>query len=349
MPISDEEAENRRRKREIRENRGEVIPGLNEDPANGLDGPGPEGNFNYGNPGQYGDPNYQYQWGDEFNNPGAEPERGTPEWTEWKAHAKAWRNFIGQRQNAVDSLVSMGYDPEQLGIRPVKEQGLAGWNRLHSRIGEGGGAGGWEYNWATGMKRNIATSDVTARDRWYPISAAERRDYAQNTNYIGILRNRQKEWMKGSDLLFDAASGRYYDPDPGPDGTETRTWFDEYGGVLDAQGNRTGRAYGDDYARSIVTNRHAAEGTGMGSPTAIAQAPSFGTLFSQAGLGGAGVQTSQPRPPTTQNPVSGSSIPGMEDYYNTGNSTVGRTPYERRSGRRTSTRPTGWGQTGFGT
>lgn len=343
MPLDPEVEENRRRRREIRQNRGESsVPGLEEDPP-----PSGGQNYSYGDPGMYGSSNYQYQWGDEFNNPGAEPPRDSPEWPAWKAHAKAWRNFIGQRQNAVDTLVSMGYDPEQLGIHPMKEQGLAGWNRLHSRTGVGGGTAGWEYNWATGMKRNIATSDVTARDRWYPISESERRDYAQNTNYIGILRNRQKDWMKGSDLLFDAASGRYYDPDP-----DKTTWFDAYGAELGANNQRTGHVYGEDQARQIFTNRRSAEGTGTGSATASAIAPTFGSLQMQAGLGnvqaaGANQQRQPVTPTFDQTPVA-NSIPGMESYYNAGNTSIGRDPYERRTGKRRQARSTGWGQTSFG-
>lgn len=344
--------ENRRRRREIRQNRGE-IPGLDqEDPPGGG-----ETNYNYGDPGIYGDPNYQYQWGDEFNNPGPEPPRDSPEWPAWKAQAKAWRNFIGQRQNAVDTLISMGYEPEQLGIKPIKEQGLAGWNRLNSRTGSGGGTAGWEYNWATGMKRNIATSDVTARDRWYPISAQERSDYAQNTNYIGILRNRQRDWMRGADLTFDAATGRYSDGE---------NQLDEYGAYLDAQGRRTGRSYGDEHARTLFSNRRGAEGTGTGTPTASFQAPSFGTLVGQAGLGSSPVSQGQNQnqnqnqsqgqgqlnpltgTPLQSSQMTGSSIPGMEDYYNSGNTAIGRNPYERRTGRRRAVRATGWGQTSFG-
>lgn len=86
--------------------------------------------YSYQDPGMFGDPNYSYQVGDEFTNPGEEPPAGTPEHAAWQAHAKAWRHFIGGRQQYVDSMIGAGYNPEDLGITPQKEQGRAGYLRL---------------------------------------------------------------------------------------------------------------------------------------------------------------------------------------------------------------------------
>lgn len=86
--------------------------------------------YNYLDPGRYGDRNYSYQVGDEFRNPGPEPPRDSPEWNEWKRHAAAWRNFIGGRQQYVNQMIGVGYDPADLGITPRKEEGRAGYNRL---------------------------------------------------------------------------------------------------------------------------------------------------------------------------------------------------------------------------
>lgn len=88
--------------------------------------------YNYSDPGRFGARGYEYQVGDEFHSPGAEPDRALePEkWAEWKKHASAWRNFIGGRQQYVNQMIGAGYNPEDLGITPRKEEGRAGYNRL---------------------------------------------------------------------------------------------------------------------------------------------------------------------------------------------------------------------------
>jgi hypothetical protein len=92
----------------------------------------PAQNFNYSDPGRFGARGYEYQVGDEFNSPGEEPDRATQpeEWAAWKRHAAAWRNFIGGRQQYVNQMIGAGYNPEDLGITPRKEEGRAGYNRL---------------------------------------------------------------------------------------------------------------------------------------------------------------------------------------------------------------------------
>ena len=62
--------------------------------------------------------------------PGPEPPRDSAEWPAWKAHAKAWRTSIGQRQADVDMQLAMGADLENdLGIINQHEMGQAGWRR----------------------------------------------------------------------------------------------------------------------------------------------------------------------------------------------------------------------------
>lgn len=91
--------------------------------------------YNYRDPGMFGDPRYSYQVGDEFSGPGPEPPRDSPEWPAWKRHAAAWRNFIGGRQQYVNSMIATGYDPEDLGIFNRKEEGQAGYRRLTQNNG----------------------------------------------------------------------------------------------------------------------------------------------------------------------------------------------------------------------
>jgi hypothetical protein len=87
-------------------------------------------NYNYSDPGRFGERGYTYQVGDEMTAPGPEPPRDDPRWNDWKKHAAAWRNFIGGRQQYVNQMIGVGYDPEDLGIFNRKEEGQAGYRRL---------------------------------------------------------------------------------------------------------------------------------------------------------------------------------------------------------------------------
>lgn len=91
-----------------------------------------ETGYNYRDPGRFGAPGYSYQVGDEFYHPGPEPPRDSPEWPAWKEHARAWRNYIGGRQQYVNEMVGMyGEDAlEMLGIRNQKHEGQAGYRRI---------------------------------------------------------------------------------------------------------------------------------------------------------------------------------------------------------------------------
>lgn len=94
---------------------------------------GPGNNYNYStNLGAMANPNYQYQVGDVMQHPGPEPDRNKePElWAEWKAHAAAWRRYIGQAQQYVNTMIAVGYSPEELGIFNRKEEGQAMYRRL---------------------------------------------------------------------------------------------------------------------------------------------------------------------------------------------------------------------------
>lgn len=86
--------------------------------------------YNYSDPGRFGERGYEYQVGDEMTAPGPEPPRDSPEWGDWKKHAAAWRNFIGGRQQYVNQMIGVGYSPEDLGIFNRKEEGMAGYRRL---------------------------------------------------------------------------------------------------------------------------------------------------------------------------------------------------------------------------
>lgn len=135
MPRNEERAEQRNFRREVAARQagaGSTVGNAN-DLVNNLLNPqaaeSPAYNFST-DLGQYGNPNYNYQVGDEFSNPGPEPPRDSPEWPQWKAHKRAWQNFIGGRQQYVNQMIGIGYNPEDLGIFNQKEEGMAGYRRL---------------------------------------------------------------------------------------------------------------------------------------------------------------------------------------------------------------------------
>jgi len=248
--------------------------------------------------------------------PGPEPPRDSPEWPAWKAHAKAWRRSIGQRQADVDMQLAMGADLENdLGIVNVHEMGQAGWNRRRRMGDEGmGGANGWEYDWGSGRKRNMVTSDKTARDRWLPIRPEEykEREYAQSygggvKGYQNRLQSEQKN--RFGNVMREGGPGNgikqnefgIYE-DVRPDGSTT--YYDEYGAKTDRSGNRTGGSYHYDGKGQNIVNRvasegdtygHAAEGGTVANPT-FGQY-SWGANRSYGGAWGGQVQPATPAQP----------------------------------------------------
>lgn len=137
------------------------------------------------------------------NNPGPEPPRDSPEWPAWKAHAKAWRRQIGERQQWVDSMVGQGYSLEDLGIRDVHEEGQAGYRRRS--MGPGGLQGYYD------------------------------RTRAGNA---GAFANVMGEGGPENGIRMNSY-GIY--EDPRPDGSIQ--YWDSLGNKTDAQGNRTGGNY----------------------------------------------------------------------------------------------------------
>lgn len=264
--------------------------------------PAPGGGFGYSTDlGKYGDPNYTYQEGDEFSDPGPEPPRDSPEWPAWKAHAKAWRRHIGQRQAWVDMNLAMGADLESLGIRDVHEEGRAGYRRRALMGDQGMVNQGWEYDWANGKKRNTITSDLSARDRWLPIRPEEykEREYAQRygggvAGYTARLQSEQQNRF-GNVMREGGAVSGLDTPggiqrtgwggyaDTRPDGSVT--YYDSYGAKTDAAGNRIGGSYHYDGQGNQVVNRVASPGDtyGHAADNGVARNPTFGNAAAISG------------------------------------------------------------------
>ena len=94
-----------------------------------------------------------------------------------KAQMRERRDYAHRRQGLLRELQGMGYSLQDMGFQNKHEMGASAF----AKYGKGGFAtnygtdadGSYEYDWASGRKRNVKTSDVTARDRWIPISEKE--------------------------------------------------------------------------------------------------------------------------------------------------------------------------------
>lgn len=283
--------------------------------------------------GKYADPNYAYQEGDEMSGPGPEPPRDSPEWANWKAHAKAWRAHIGQRQSWVDMMLGMGNSLDDLGIRDVKEEGQAGYRRRALMGDQGMVNQGWEYDWAGGKKRNMITSDVTARERWIPIQPQEykERQYAQSygggvQGYVNRLQSEQQnrfgnvmaEGGPGNGIVRNSY-GVYQDARP--DGSTN--YYDSYGARTNMQGARTRGSYHYDGRGQQVVNRAAGQLDAEGAPNRYAPNPTFtgnvGRTFGNPGVPqSAPIQNMTPQPTYSTMPQQPRKRPvRRQSYYGT--------------------------------
>lgn len=190
---------------------------------------------------------------------GPEPERPPnttdPAYKDYPKEKKiAWRTYIRNKQQLKDEAISMGYMPEDLGITGDKDQGQA-WKRALEAFGYNDR--NYEYNRATGMKRNIATSDMDAQAKgvWVPMTESDKQEYDRHRsdggNWRNVIARRQADargqlqnWAtnnerRGAGIRRDAAGNLY---DVGDDGQNI--YYDAYGAQIDPRtGQRSGQIY----------------------------------------------------------------------------------------------------------
>lgn len=182
------------------------------------------------------------------------PDTTDPAYKDYPQSAKkAWRDYITRKQQLKLEAASLGYQPEDLGITGEKEQGQSfkRWLEKFGMLDRN-----YEYDFASGRKRNVATSDedAKARGNWVPVTArdieenqrrmADGGNWRNTWNRIGSdAQNRLSQWAerneaKGGGIRRDE-SGRLY----GIDDNGQKFFYDNYGARLDAAGNRTGEIY----------------------------------------------------------------------------------------------------------
>lgn len=176
------------------------------------------------------------------------------EFAAWKDQARKWRAWSWAKDNWRDTQLALGASLEDLGIRPVKEEGLAAYNRFRKWDQEGLSSPNFIYDWAGRRKKNVATSDSdpnspTGNQSWVPISDEEWRQYnAQKAfgnnegDYIRRLQADQRGWITRAldqgQLMRDPRNGLIWDGE--------NTYFDDYGAVIDPNTRkRVGGVYGD--------------------------------------------------------------------------------------------------------
>jgi hypothetical protein len=243
---------------------------------------------------------------------------------------KAWRDYITKKQQLKLEAWSMGYEPEDLGITGSKEQGQS-YKRALEAFGMN--SRNYEYDIASGRKRNVATSDVDSKERgnWEPMTQRDIEEYHRSKADGGNWRNtiariRQDngtgkidQWARnnesrGAGIRRDSAGNLY---DVGDDGQNI--YYDAYGAQIDPRtGNRTGNIYGASRMQYAQPLGQASTGFNFGGVTGGApkapnpNAPAGPTVQNQPGYtyqpnanpwgvggGSTGQNAGYRRPPTT--------------------------------------------------
>lgn len=200
------------------------------------------------------------------------PDTTDPAYKEFPQEGKkAWRKYIEAKQQLKLEAASLGFQPEDLGITGEKEHGQS-FKRMLERFGMLDR--NYEYDIASGRKRNVATSDedAKARGNWEPMTARDIEEYKRHQggeswrdvwNRMGYDSGTGKlnQWAinnqaRGAGIRKDE-SGRFYDI--GDNGQ--KIFFDQHGVQVDESGNRTGNIYG----ASRMRFGSALSGAGLGS------------------------------------------------------------------------------------
>jgi len=231
----------------------------------------------------------------------------------------------------------MGASLEDLGIRDVQEEGKAGYNRIMNTMSKQGNLNrGYQYDLSNGMKKNMATSDVTVRGKWVPMTSQEKQEVAyQKTygnhpgSYIDRLRSEQQSRF-GSVMreggpdngITKNAKGVYVDKRP--DGSTV--FYDDYGAKTDANGNRIGGSYHHDGKGTFTSNRVAASTNeeGHASSNGTSQNAVFNPITGAGSGGGYTNQANMSPVPNQTNPMTGGPVVTPQFDASHGN-----TPYER--------------------
>lgn len=162
------------------------------------------------------------------------------EWMEYFAKVpqeikRAHRENARANQERVYAGLADGMSLADMGITNEKDHGQALYRRLTSL---GLLDPNWEYNWDTGMKRNVGTSDAGARNRYERISESEMRERAEQQRYGGDFaarirddaQNRMNAAVRNGTFTRDQNGLLYNDPQ---NDASRRQYYDDSGYFID--------------------------------------------------------------------------------------------------------------------
>lgn len=211
------------------------------------------------------------------------------EWAEYFATVpqeikRAHREKARSNQERVYSGLADGMSLADLGVTDEKDHGRSLYRRLTSY---GLLDPNFEYNWESGTKRDVGTSDLTARSRSSAITDSERREHAEQQrwggDFAGRIRsdagNRMNRAVNEGVFTRGENGLLYNDPD---NDASRRQFYDDRGYFIDPNtrqrtgGGHSGHVYGG--------------GGGMGGGSAV-----FGGVSS--GAWGANNPTGTPATP----------------------------------------------------
>lgn len=269
----EESEDDRAERRRARRREGKVNESYTGPTYQGTGPAQSSGNYTYDTDlGKFADPNYIYDPNDEMSSPGAKPPEDSPEFPAWKAHARAWRRFIGQQQSYQDMMLSMGYSPDDIGIQNIKEHGQAGYRRREA-------LGGGDINNYVSMLQS---------------------------QQQGRFGNVMREGGESNGIRMNSY-GIY--EDPRPDGSID--YYDSYGAKTDAMGKRVGGSYTYSGQGKNIVNRTSPfmeEKIGHATDNGIAPNPNFNpigarTFGNPTGTNFPRTQQPTPAPPSTPAPT----------------------------------------------
>lgn len=213
---------------------------------------------------------------------------------EYKRQAREWRDYIANRQGAIEDQLKMGASLSDLGIYNEKEKGKAGWQKwMNLWSNYGFQDPNWTYDWVNGVKYHTGTSDVSQHGVAVPISSQEQREYQNQQRfgtyegaYVDRVQADQRAWLERAErqgqLTRDPRFPNYYYDGEG-------TYFDRFGAKVNPQtGQRIGGAYGDDSWSPSFQGGPPGYGGSAGSGQVGGSGGAGGSTGGYGGAGGAG-------------------------------------------------------------
>lgn len=121
----------------------------------------------------------------------------------------SWLKYANDKHNLINFLEQMGYSLDDMGFQDKKELGKSAFDQDSWAASNGFRPNNYEYNWATGMKHNVVTSDATAMNRWEPITEQEKQLHsdAQRYSAMGYKTYAEQQWARQNEKMGRSLEG----------------------------------------------------------------------------------------------------------------------------------------------